>query len=132
MPSRTADQLPPLQGHSQIGWAELFGYCEPMLLPTGTCSAWPPAWSCGCPSSAIDWWRWPCALPQRFQGPAKGLLREACLDLFPADYLNRPKQGFALPMRPWMLGPLLDLCLARLERLQAIGWLDPSWIRSQW
>jgi hypothetical protein len=31
-----------------------------------------------------------------------------------------------------MLGPLLDLCLARLERLQAIGWLDPSWIRSQW
>jgi hypothetical protein len=31
-----------------------------------------------------------------------------------------------------MLGPLRPLCQARLERLQASGWLDPAWIRGQW
>ena len=71
-------------------------------------------------------------LPQRFHGPAKGLLREACLDLFPPNYLNRPKQGFTLPMRPWMLGPLRELCENRIERLQASGSLDPLWVRRQW
>jgi hypothetical protein len=35
-------------------------------------------------------------------------------------------------MRPWMLGPLRELCQGRIERLQASGWLDPLWVRRQW
>ncbi|HJX25925.1 MAG TPA: asparagine synthase-related protein, partial [Chthoniobacterales bacterium] len=31
---------------------------------------------------------------------------EACRDLLPASVYQRPKRGFVLPMRNWMLSPL--------------------------
>jgi asparagine synthase (glutamine-hydrolysing) len=31
---------------------------------------------------------------------------EACRDLLPPSVYQRPKSGFVLPMRAWMLGPL--------------------------
>jgi len=34
------------------------------------------------------------------------LLVEACRDLLPAAVYDRPKAGFVLPMKQWMLGPL--------------------------
>ena len=124
--------LPIRQSHGQISWAELFGYCEPMLLRDSDIFSMASSLELRVPFLDHRLVETALRMPQRFHGPAKGLLRDACLDLFPTGYLNRPKQGFALPMRPWMLGPLRDLCLARLERLQASGWLDPPWIRRQW
>lgn len=71
-------------------------------------------------------------MPQRFHGPGKRLLRAACQDLFSAGYLDRPKQGRTLPMRPWMLAPLQGLCCERLEALQESGCLDSGWDSRQW
>jgi asparagine synthase (glutamine-hydrolysing) len=124
--------LPPLQGHGQIGWAELSGYCEPMLLRDSDVFSMASSLELRVPFLDHRLVELALRLPERFHGPAKGLLREACLDLFPPSYLNRPKQGFTLPMRPWMLGPLRELCQGRIERLQASGWLDPLWVRRQW
>ena len=59
-------------------------------------------------------------------------MRQACSDLFPPGYLNRPKQGFALPMAAWMRGPLQGLCSSRLEQLEQSGWIDPAWLQQQW
>ena len=71
-------------------------------------------------------------MPQRFQKPGIELLRQTCSDLIPPGYLNRPKQGFALPMAAWMRGPLQGLCSSRLEQLEQSGWIDPIWLQQQW
>lgn len=124
--------LPLRHRHGQISWAELFGYCEPMLLRDSDVFSMASSLELRVPFLDHRLVEMALRMPQRFHAPAKGLLREACLDLFPADYLNRPKQGFSLPMGPWMLGPLRPLCLERLDTLQASGWLSPVWIRRQW
>ncbi|MFM7466201.1 MAG: asparagine synthase (glutamine-hydrolyzing) [Cyanobium sp.] len=124
--------VPPLQGHGQLGWAELFGYCEPLLLRDSDVFSMASSLELRVPFLDHRLVELALRLPQRFHGPAKGLLRQACSDLFPSNYLNRPKQGFTLPMRPWMLGPLRELCQERIERLQASGWLDPLWVDRQW
>ncbi|MFN7677121.1 MAG: asparagine synthase (glutamine-hydrolyzing) [Cyanobacteriota bacterium] len=129
-PEKTPVPLP--RGSAEISWAELFGYCEPMLLRDSDVFSMASSLELRVPFLDHRLVEMALRLPQRFQTPAKGLLRAACLDLFPADYLNRPKQGFTLPMRPWMLGPLRGLCRSRLESLQASGWLDPQWIGRQW
>ena len=124
--------MPPLQGHGQIAWAELFGYCEPMLLRDSDVFSMASSLELRVPFLDHRLVELALRLPERFHGPAKGLLRQACGDLFPAGYLERPKQGFTLPMRPWMLGPLRPLCRERLERLEQSGWLEPAWIHRQW
>ena len=40
----------------------------------------------------------------------KDLLLRATQDLIPEEIWNRPKMGFTLPMRAWMLGPLREYC----------------------
>ena len=120
------------QSWGQISWAELFGYTEPMLLRDADVMSM----ACGLELRVpfLDHLLVEIALrmPQRFQKPDKSLLRQACADLFPPGYLNRPKQDSVLPMSVWMRGPLKELSLARLEALQQSGWLDSAWIAQQW
>jgi asparagine synthase (glutamine-hydrolysing) len=47
----------------------------------------------------------------------KDLLLRATQDLIPEEIWNRPKMGFTLPMRTWMLGPLRDYCRDGLKVL---------------
>jgi asparagine synthase (glutamine-hydrolysing) len=129
-PERRPVPLP--RGHAEISWAELMGYCEPMLLRDSDVFSMASSLELRVPFLDHRLVELALRMPQRFHGPAKGLLRAACQDLFPADYLNRPKQGFTLPMRPWMLGPLRALCQDRLACLGACGWLDPLWVDRQW
>ena len=120
------------QGWGQISWAELFGFCEPMLLRPSVVLSTASGLELRLPFLDHRIVEIALRMPQRFQRHHKGLLRSACADLFPPDYLDTPKQGFSLPMRLWMLGPLQQLCRQRLEALQASGWLEPGWIARQW
>jgi asparagine synthase (glutamine-hydrolysing) len=120
------------QAWGQISWAELCGYTEPMLLRDGDCFSMASGLELRLPFLDHRLVEIALRMPQRFQRRGKGLLRAACRDLFPPGYLDRPKQGFALPMAMWMRGPLDELCRARLEALQASGWLDSGWIAQQW
>jgi asparagine synthase (glutamine-hydrolysing) len=54
----------------------------------------------------------------------KSLLLAATNDLLPEQIWNRPKMGFSLPMRDWMLGPLSDFCQSGLEHLEKEAILD--------
>jgi asparagine synthase (glutamine-hydrolysing) len=120
------------QAWGQTSWAELFGYTEPMLLRDSDAMSMACGLELRVPFMDHQLVEIALRMPQRFQRPGKKLLRQACADLFPPGYTNRPKQGFALPMAVWMRGPLLELCRSRLEGLQQSGWLDTAWISQQW
>jgi asparagine synthase (glutamine-hydrolysing) len=120
------------QAWGQTSWTELFGYAEPMLLRDSDVMSMACGLELRVPFLDHQLVEFALLIPQRFQRPGKGLLRQSCADLFPLGHLKRPKQGFVLPMDVWMLGPLREHCLSRLESLRQTGWLDPAWIIQQW
>jgi asparagine synthase (glutamine-hydrolysing) len=74
-----------------------------------------------------------CAMriPERWKirrGEGKWILREAFRGALPAGTLDRPKQGFSIPMKNWLRGPLRGLLheATSLPRLRDLGWFDPS------
>jgi asparagine synthase (glutamine-hydrolysing) len=62
----------------------------------------------------------------------KDLLLRATQDLIPEEIWNRPKMGFSLPMRTWMLGPLRDYCRDGLEVLSSQSLISPANIDRAW
>ena len=74
---------------------------------------------------------WSLGLPPgaKMRGLAtKTLLRRAFADVLPAPVLAHGKQGFMIPLGPWLrgaLGPLVDDLLAP-ERVRARGLFDPG------
>lgn len=64
--------------------------------------------------------------------PPKWLLREAVADLLPPPLATRPKTGFQLPTRRWMVGPLRPLCEAGLATLSDSGLVRPDGVRAVW
>jgi len=113
-------------------WAELFGYTEPMLLRDSDAMSMACGLEIRVPFLDHRIVEFALSTARRFQRPGKFFLRSAFSDLFPPGYLSRAKQGFALPMKDWMLGPLFPLCRTRLECLRDSGYLDPIWIEQQW
>ena len=120
------------QAWGQTSWAELFGYTEPMLLRDSVAMSMACGLELRVPFLDHQLVEIALRMPQRFQKPGIELLRQTCSDLIPPGYLNRPKQGFALPMAAWMRGPLQGLCSSRLEQLEQSGWIDPGWLQQQW
>ena len=59
-------------------------------------------------------------------GRPKDLLLRATEDLLPEEIWNRPKMGFSLPMRAWMLGPLRDYCHDGLKVLTSESLLSSA------
>ena len=69
----------------------------------------------------------PAAEKKRYGGP-KGLLAEACRDLLPPSVYQRPKSGFALPMRNWMLGPLAGFVTEGLREILSRQFLPRAFV----
>lgn len=78
-------------------------------------------------------WKVPSEYKVR-NGRGKWLLREVLYRYVPPELLDRPKQGFALPVDHWLRGPLRDWAETLLDesRLRAEGFLDPEPIRRAW
>jgi asparagine synthase (glutamine-hydrolysing) len=72
-------------------------------------------------------WRLPLALKRR-DGRTKWLLREVAYRHVPRALLERPKQGFAVPVGAWLRGPLREWAsdVLSVARLRADGYLDPG------
>jgi asparagine synthase (glutamine-hydrolysing) len=64
-------------------------------------------------------------------GRPKWLLVDAVGDL-PEEIVNRPKKGFELPFKHWLLGSLRDRVVAAFERPQLDSILDPSGLKRVW
>ncbi len=75
-----------------------------------------------------------CGLPPDFRlraGDTKYILKRAVRDRVPPEILNRPKQGFAVPLADWFsgkLGGFFHDVLGDGHRLQALG-IRSAWVR---
>jgi asparagine synthase (glutamine-hydrolysing) len=78
-------------------------------------------------------WRLPLHMKLR-GGQGKWLLRQVLYRYVPRALIERPKQGFGMPLDSWLRGPLRDWAEALLDerRLAREGFLQPAPIRQRW
>jgi asparagine synthase (glutamine-hydrolysing) len=78
-------------------------------------------------------WRVPTLYKYR-DGKGKWLLRQVLYRYVPEKLVERPKQGFGIPLGEWLRGPLREWAEELLgeRRLQEEGFFDPAPIRSMW
>lgn len=78
-------------------------------------------------------WRLPMAMKIR-GGQGKWALRQLLYKYVPRGLVERPKAGFAIPIGPWLRGPLRPWASALLhpDRLRAEGYLRPEPITKLW
>ena len=80
-------------------------------------------------------WAWRLPLHQKIRGgQTKWLLRQVLYRHVPRELVERPKQGFAVPLAAWLRGPLRDWAEALLApaRLHAEGYLAAAPIAQAW
>jgi asparagine synthase (glutamine-hydrolysing) len=78
-------------------------------------------------------WRLPPRMKLR-GGQGKWLLRRVLDRYVPRALVERPKQGFAIPLDSWLRGPLREWAETLLEegRLRREGFLDHAAVRRRW
>jgi asparagine synthase (glutamine-hydrolysing) len=78
-------------------------------------------------------WRLPPEFKVR-DGRSKWLLRAVAERHVPRELLERPKQGFGIPLDDWLRGPLRPWAEDLLEpaRLRREGYLDPALVSAVW
>lgn len=78
-------------------------------------------------------WRMPLEYKIR-GGQGKWLLREVLYRHVPKELIERPKQGFGIPLDSWLRGPLREWAEELLDesRLRREGYLHPEPIRRKW
>jgi asparagine synthase (glutamine-hydrolysing) len=78
-------------------------------------------------------WRIPEAMKVR-DGVSKWPLRQVLDRYVPHELIDRPKQGFEIPLSEWLRGPLREWgeSLLSERRLREEGFIDPGPVREKW
>jgi len=117
--------------YARVSWAELTGYMRRMLLRDADQMSMAVSLELRVPFLDHELVEYVLGLPEaakkRYPGP-KGLLVEACKDLIPPSVYRRPKAGFVLPMKAWMLGPLASFVEEGLRETVSHGLLPQTWV----
>lgn len=68
------------------------------------------------------------------EGKGKWILRQVLYKYIPRELVERPKQGFSLPISEWLRGPLKGWASGLLDpkRLETEGYLDPNLVNKKW
>ncbi len=116
---------------ARISWAELTGYMRRMLLRDADQMSMAVSLEIRVPFLDHELVEYVLGLPadvkRRYSG-VKGLLVEACRDLLPPSVYERPKAGFVLPMKPWMLGPLASFVQEGLDEAVSRAFLPAAFV----
>ncbi len=78
---------------------------------------------------------WTLPADMKIQGGTGKRILKGLLDRYvPREMMDRPKQGFAIPVGAWLRGPLRDWADALLDprRLRDDGVFDPVVVRRIW
>jgi asparagine synthase (glutamine-hydrolysing) len=78
---------------------------------------------------------WSLPLSQKLrQGETKWPLRQVLYRYVPKELIDRPKQGFGIPLDQWLRGPLKEWAsdLLSLERLKNTPYLNGDFVRLKW
>lgn len=78
-------------------------------------------------------WQLPLRMKVR-RGQTKWLLKQVLYQYVPREMMDRPKNGFGVPLHQWLRGPLRGWAeeLLDSDRLRREGFLDPRPIREAW
>jgi asparagine synthase (glutamine-hydrolysing) len=78
---------------------------------------------------------WQLPLHQKIRGnTSKWLLRQVLYKHVPKELIERPKQGFGVPLADWLRGPLRDWAEALIapDRLNREAYFDTPQVRKKW
>lgn len=122
-PKFEREPAPPLvDAMAELSWGEMSHYMRDTLLRDSDTMSMAHSLELRVPLLDTPLVTRVLAYPARakfnFKRP-KDLLLRATQDLIPEEIWNRPKMGFALPMRTWMLGPLRNYCREGLAMLMS-------------
>jgi asparagine synthase (glutamine-hydrolysing) len=78
-------------------------------------------------------WQLPLSMKLR-NNQGKWALRQILYKYVPRELIERPKQGFGIPLGDWLRGPLREWAeeLISEKRLREEGYFNPDPIRSKW
>jgi asparagine synthase (glutamine-hydrolysing) len=117
--------------YARVSWAELTGYMRRMLLRDADQMSMAVSLELRVPFLDHELVEYVLGLPEavkkRYPGP-KGLLVESCRDLLPPSVYRRPKAGFVLPMKVWMLGPLASFVEEGVRETVSRGLLPQQFV----
>ena len=67
-------------------------------------------------------------------GKGKQILRKILYQYVPRELIERPKQGFGIPLGDWLRGPLKDWAedMLNQDKLENEGFFSPSIVRKTW
>lgn len=129
-PNFTREPAPPLRdAMAELSWGEISHYMRDTLLRDSDAMSMAHSLEMRVPFLDTPLVTRVLAYPARVKFKAdrpKDLLLRATQDLLPEEIWNRPKMGFSLPMRPWMLGPLRDYCRDGLQVLTSDSLLSTA------